>query len=65
VTPSGWIEAMSPSFGNCTRRVSARNAARFDATKFSPSPIPMTMGVWWRTPTRWFGWSWWMTTKVK
>ena len=31
----------------------------------SPSPSPTTIGVWWRTPTSWFGWSWWITTNVK
>ena len=36
---------MSPSSGKYTRRVSLRNAAAFEARKFSPSPIPTTSGV--------------------
>jgi hypothetical protein len=56
---------ISPSPGNCTERVSARNAAAFEARNISPAPMPTTSGTWCRAPTRRPGWSWWMTTKAK
>ena len=49
--PSGVIVTMSPSSGNCTWRVSFRNAAAFEARNISPLPIPTTSGVWCRAAT--------------
>ena len=48
----GVIVTMSPSSGNCTWRVSFRNAPRSSARNISPLPIPTTSGVWCRAATR-------------
>ena len=43
--PSGRSSTISPSPGNCTLRVSRRNAAAFDARNISSEPIPTTSGT--------------------
>jgi hypothetical protein len=63
--PPGVISTTSPSAGKTARSVSLRNAATFDARKFSPSPSPTTSGVCCRTPASRSGLSWWIATIVK
>ena len=64
VEPSGVTATISPSLGNCTSRVSRRNAAALEARYVSPAASPTTIGHWWRAPTSRPGWSRWIATNA-